>query len=174
MDSIGTSLAKDLNVKLNTRIKSIIPEELSNDNNDDNNKKRRWKLITETGEQHAWYDIVVISVPPPQLGPLFSLNNDNSTPDNTNNNNNSSNNDSNYHSTLKSFLTRISPVKMKPCWSVMITIQYNNKSSHSSNSSNSSNQTLLPFDGAFVHNSPLSWIAKDSRYRSFLLNAPQP
>lgn len=46
-----------------------------------------------------------------------------------------------------SMVYRIDTVQMQPCWAVMLEL---------------SQPSNIPFDGAFVHDSPLSWIARNS------------
>ncbi|MEM6471848.1 MAG: FAD-dependent oxidoreductase, partial [Planctomycetota bacterium] len=110
MNAIAKHLARDLDVRVSTRITKLQP--ISND---------RWKLISESSDVGD-FDLVLASCPATQTAELFA-----------------------GHTTISE---QVRSVRMQPCWTLMLA---------------GDAFAELPFDGAFVQDSPLGWIAANFR-----------
>lgn len=109
MNAVCKRLAIGLDVRLNTNVASLEPEQ------------DQWRLYRENGTLLGNCEIAIVAVPAAQAADLLSA-----VP-------------------LLSDQARSAP--MCPCWAVMLAF---------------SESLGIPFDGAFIRESPLSWIARNS------------
>jgi hypothetical protein len=110
MNAIAKSLAKTLDVRVNTAIQSVCRLE------------DKWHLTDSGGTGHGPYDTLISTAPPEQTRVLFGE----------------------HASALLVAMTRAT---MEPCWAVMLELHQ---------------PMNLAFDAAFVRDSPLSWVARNS------------
>ena len=109
MNAIGKHLAKDLDVKLGTRISHL------------QRKGQKWRLFASNDAIDSDFDVVIANCPPPQTHQII-----------------------NGHTPITE---QVASVTMRPCWAVMVSVDALSE---------------LGFDGAFINNGPLSWIARNS------------
>jgi predicted NAD/FAD-dependent oxidoreductase len=109
MNALCTDLARDLRVRVNTRIEPPCRHD------------GKWLVLDDEGTELGQYDIVIVSAPAPQAEALLQA-----APD---------------------LAGRASEVTIDGCWAVLAEF---------------ADRMEPGFDGAIVHDSPLSWIARDS------------
>lgn len=108
MTAMAVELAKDLNIKRETKIIEV--KYASN----------RWTLLDEAGVAHELFDRLIVALPAPQTAELLS-----------------------NHPLEKTAAS----IVMAPCWAVLLGFE---------------KKIDVPWDGAFIHGSPLSWVARNS------------
>ncbi|MBL8148349.1 MAG: FAD-dependent oxidoreductase [Blastocatellia bacterium] len=82
----------------------------------------QWILFEESGHKFEGFDILVLAIPPFQASLLID-------------------------DFATDLATKISKVKMLPCWALMLAYE---------------NRLKVPFDGLFVNQSKISWVARNS------------
>lgn len=134
MKDVVTHLAEDTPIELSSRIARIesVPA--------NGNIRHQWTLHDEAGEEYGPFDRVVLAIPADQSAQIL---NDSSVRRTSNRRDSRGLADG----AADSFSNRLAAVKMEPCWAMMLTLE-----------------KTLPVDwvGAFVHNSPIRWIARNS------------
>jgi renalase len=109
MNAVCKQLARDLDVRTNTR---VAPPSRQDEN---------WLVLDDEGQELGHFDIVIVSAPAPQAAELLL-----DAPD---------------------LAARALSVKVDGCWAVLAEFP---------------RRLPMEFDGAFVQDSPLSWIARNA------------